>query len=346
MTEQGIHPVAIQRASIRGIEDLREAVKGGELSATQLQQGPLNGALIHAAIGQSRISIGEFSQGIRVRGYLSQNAVTLGMLLSAEAEVLQWNKDTRAGDVVTFPDGGEEDGCFLGASSYMTITLPVNTLLRTAASHETLASESLWLKPAVYSPSPAIKAAVRHRINVCRSMLDRHGSELSANAARLIEAELLNCYLTSMSELHAFEGDVLRRDSLQIIRATEDILAEMDPVPVDVHQLCNKLQVGRRTLHRAFKSVLAIGPIAYLRLNRLALARCRLSDASPAATSVTRIALDHGFWELGRFSVVYRKLFGELPSTTLEREPPTTLQFERHHQLSTALTQCRLSEGI
>jgi hypothetical protein len=36
-------------------------------------------------------------------------------------------------------------------------------------------------------------------------------------------------------------------------------------------------------------------------------------------TTVTRIATDHGFWELGRFSVAYRTLFGETPLTTLRR---------------------------
>jgi len=43
------------------------------------------------------------------------------------------------------------------------------------------------------------------------------------------------------------------------------------------------------------------------------LVRPAFMRADPAAVTVTGIAIDHGFWELGRFSVEYRALFGESP---------------------------------
>jgi AraC-like DNA-binding protein len=66
---------------------------------------------------------------------------------------------------------------------------------------------------------------------------------------------------------------------------------------------------------------LVMGPIHYLALRRMHLARRALLRADSSTATVTKIATDYGFWELGRFAVAYRALFGEPPSVTLKRPP-------------------------
>ncbi len=62
-----------------------------------------------------------------------------------------------------------------------------------------------------------------------------------------------------------------------------------------------------------------MGPVRYLWLRRMHQARHALLQASEGGATVTSIALAHGFWELGRFSVAYRGLFGETPMASLRR---------------------------
>ncbi|SCB56117.1 Helix-turn-helix domain-containing protein, partial [Bradyrhizobium shewense] len=60
-------------------------------------------------------------------------------------------------------------------------------------------------------------------------------------------------------------------------------------------------------------------PIRFLTLRRMHLVHRALLSAVPSTSTVTRIAADHGFCELGRFAVAYRAAFGESPSETLKR---------------------------
>lgn len=104
---------------------------------------------------------------------------------------------------------------------------------------------------------------------------------------------------------------------VSLVKKVEDWIEEQ-PAP-SVIGICQGLGVSQRTLQRAFRAALGIGPSRYLVVLRLAKARRALLAADRDETTVTTIAIDHGFRELGRFAVYYRQMFGERPSETLRR---------------------------
>jgi AraC family ethanolamine operon transcriptional activator len=63
--------------------------------------------------------------------------------------------------------------------------------------------------------------------------------------------------------------------------------------------------------------VLGTTPIKYLRSLRLNSVRRALRQAAPGVT-IQDIASHWGFWHLSQFAQDYKKLFGELPSATLD----------------------------
>jgi AraC-like DNA-binding protein len=99
-------------------------------------------------------------------------------------------------------------------------------------------------------------------------------------------------------------------------------LADIDE-SLHISALCRSLEVSERTLRKAFHMVRGLPPCRQLRMLRLSRARSALLSADCGLTTVTEIATCFGFVELGRFSVEYRKVFGESPSQTLCRASQT-----------------------
>jgi transcriptional regulator GlxA family with amidase domain len=106
-----------------------------------------------------------------------------------------------------------------------------------------------------------------------------------------------------------------------IVAKFEEFLEANPNTPLYLPEICAAVGASERTLRAACEEHLGMGPIRYLSLRRMHLVRRALSQAASSTTTVTRIATEHGFWELGRFSVNYRAMFGETPSATLQRPP-------------------------
>ena len=105
-----------------------------------------------------------------------------------------------------------------------------------------------------------------------------------------------------------------------IVAKFEEYLEANPNTPLYLPEICAAIGAAERTLRVACEQHLGMGPIRYLSLRRMHLVRRALLQADPSTTTITRIATDHGFWELGRFSITYRALFGETPSVTLRRK--------------------------
>jgi len=105
---------------------------------------------------------------------------------------------------------------------------------------------------------------------------------------------------------------------LSTTRRRELLLAHTDE-PLSILQVCSHLGTSRRKLNYCFQDVLGTTPVKYLRTLRLNGVRRVLRHAEKGVT-VQDVAAHWGFWHLGQFAQDYRRLFGELPSTTL-RQP-------------------------
>jgi AraC-like DNA-binding protein len=135
--------------------------------------------------------------------------------------------------------------------------------------------------------------------------------------ARALEEQLIYLMIRCLTEGVALKVTQREVRHEVIMRRFEEYLETHRDQPIHLIKVCAGIGVTERTLRACCEEHLGMGPIRYLSLRRMHLVRRALQRADPSTVNVTRIATDHGFWELGRFAVAYRTLFGETPSTTL-----------------------------
>ncbi|WP_164658483.1 AraC family transcriptional regulator [Tropicibacter sp. Alg240-R139] len=82
-------------------------------------------------------------------------------------------------------------------------------------------------------------------------------------------------------------------------------------------KVAETIGISERELRYAFGEVFETSPYQYIQKRRLHEARKALRQGSATETTVTEIAFSNGFLNFGRFSGIYRQMFGELPSQTL-----------------------------
>ena len=137
--------------------------------------------------------------------------------------------------------------------------------------------------------------------------------------ARALEQSLLHALITCLGESTPIQMGSAALRHTAIIARFEEVLAANYSQPLYLAEICATIGTSERMLRISCMEHLGIGPVRYLWLRRMHLARHSLLMAAPGTATVTEIATGNGFFELGRFAVEYRALFGEAPSASLRR---------------------------
>jgi transcriptional regulator GlxA family with amidase domain len=103
----------------------------------------------------------------------------------------------------------------------------------------------------------------------------------------------------------------------KIVERAEQLLRDRPDEPLLIADLSLLVGVSERGLRNAFKAVRGMSPKRCVIHDRLNQARRALCDPHAIRATVTDIATEHGFFELGRFAGRYKAVFGETPSATL-----------------------------
>ena len=141
------------------------------------------------------------------------------------------------------------------------------------------------------------------------------------NTERMIQQmELLLINTLLHVQRHNYSSELLQEVpniAPRHVKFAEDYIEAHYAEDIGIEHLLEVSDVSARALYSGFQKFRNTSPMKFLKATRLdkvhqALRHAGLDDC------VTRIAIDHGFKQLGRFSSDYRQRFGESPSATLK----------------------------
>ena len=208
-----------------------------------------------------------------------------------------------------------------GACAWGSMSLTPDDL---AAAGETITGRELTVPSITHlvRPSPALMSRLLELHETVGQLAETKPEMLAIpQVAEAFEQELIHVMVRCLTEGAPAEMSISGRKHSAIIARFEEFLAGNNLRPVYLAEICAVTGASERMLRVCCQEHLGMGPIRYLWLRRMHLARRALISAEYGKATVTQIATDHGFWELGRFSIEYRALFGEPPSASLRRPP-------------------------
>lgn len=137
-------------------------------------------------------------------------------------------------------------------------------------------------------------------------------------AATLMEQDLMPLLIDALPPANQADAPRPYRRADLVSTAKAYIMANLDQ-PLTLAQICQAVCISQRSLQYGFQDMLGMGPMAFVKVQRLHGIRRALLYADPKPETVASIAHQWGFFSLGHFSRDYKNLFGESPSQTLKR---------------------------
>lgn len=172
--------------------------------------------------------------------------------------------------------------------------------------------------------SDTVGVHAKSTISYILNSLDTHPELLDRPLAVSNFEELLLGVILSLPNNYSDELLNPKKISIApaVVTRAEAFMEANASMPITMSDVFAHVGCSHNTLFSNFRNFRGCTPWEFLTTTRLKLAHERLLKARQSE-SVTSIAHSLGFTHMGRFSIVYRKRYGEKPSETMKRSLPS-----------------------
>ena len=172
--------------------------------------------------------------------------------------------------------------------------------------------------PGLYEPSLIKVGLLRAELRKWQRM-QAYDADTRLSIVSRREESLALAVLDAVIDAEYIEKDDLKKSERSMTRALE-LIHTSDLENISAVELCMYAECSPRFLERTFQKRFGVTPKKYIKYLRLARVRDRLLTVdTQSCESIIELAGIQGFWHMGQFAADYRRVYGELPSETLNR---------------------------
>jgi AraC-like DNA-binding protein len=301
-----------------GLDDFGAALRSeGVIRLLVTEQGQFRGRLTRIALDRLCLTAGE-EQLSRIAFVVVQQGVVLASFPVHGAESPVWGGTLpQRGEIVTIGPGERLHARTAGPCRWSCIQIPHQELVQCG---RVLAGSGFMLPPGIarWRPAPAAGRQLHQLYRAALRVAESRSSVLAdAQAAHGLEQQLLHALVECLWPAPVAAETPTERRHREALAGFEDVLEAGDRRPM--RDICAALAMSERLLRHCCATHLGLSPSDYRRRQAMQHVRRALCDIGWPVASVSAVAKQHGFRDLGRFAAAYRELYGESPSATLRR---------------------------
>jgi AraC-like DNA-binding protein len=301
-------------------EHLHDVIRDTRVEHELLGGGRFSVHLQRLILGSCSLDSGDYSLPVLAKGLFSNHQLCFGIMLRASKPAWVNGFSIHPQHVQIYAEATE----FHYRTSYNSrwvVFLVDREELQTMA--ETLTGRALQVLPTHGTVNlqltPQLAATLNHTVMSVFNLgknATQHPQDFRLAAA--LKETCLNAFVRALAkETNVFKAsfDAARRAAV-MRRATQFLTSRLDS-PFSSYALSQATGLSERKLEYLFREAYAMSPRSWSQTARLNRIRRELLQSNAKQIRIADIAMNWGFFHLGRFAIKYRQLFGERPIDTL-----------------------------
>lgn len=287
---------------------------------TQLRPGELNAKCIEVNLGEVLLLREQLNIGTRIEASPPSNYVPFASLVTPSINGTFYGTINPKKRLLQ-ASGGDWDINVSNHIDYIATIFSRDFLYRNYLNLTGQEFPTDWLKNKAVQTEETAFNQYTHGLSQLVYLLHQQPELLNHQLVKKAYSEtVLDITLNALKPTNAYNEKLLPQSKrIKGVRIAIEFLKHHAHLVPTKSELCKVSGLSERSLQYGFQEYFALTPNQYLRALRLNGVRQELIASSNNYHNVSNIALNWGFFELGRFSGEYKRFFNELPSATLKR---------------------------